>query len=392
MAARPPTGAVQGPLIHNLVFRGILYQVLAAGAVIFLGWYFFSNTTENLARQGIATGLDFLWEDSGFDIGETWIDVSGVDSYGWLLISGLLNTLYVSAIGVVLATVVGVTVGIARVSSNWLIAKLAAIYVESFRNVPILLQIIFWATVIRNLPHPRQALNPFEGVFISNRGIVFAIPVDDPIHPWIGVAFVVGIVTSILLVRYSNRRRDLTGQIIPVFWPSLGLVFGLPLLVWLVAGAPLVWNVPELKSFNFRGGARSTPEFAALLAGLVAYTAAFIAEIVRSGIQSVGIGQIEAARSVGLRPGQIMRLITIPQALRVIVPPVTSMYLSLTKNSSLAVAIGYPDLVNVGNTTVNQTGQAVEAIALMMLVYLIISLTISTFMNYYNRYVAIVER
>jgi general L-amino acid transport system permease protein len=206
------------------------------------------------------------------------------------------------------------------------------------------------------------------------------------------VAFVVGIVASVLLVRYSNRRRDLTGQIIPVFWPSLGLIFGLPVLVWLLAGAPIEWNVPELKGFNFRGGAKSTPEFAALLAGLVAYTAAFIAEIVRSGIQSVGIGQIEAARSVGLRPGQIMRLITIPQALRVIVPPVTSMYLSLTKNSSLAVAIGYPELVNVGNTTVNQTGQAVEAIALMMLVYLIISLTISTCMNYYNRYVAIVER
>jgi general L-amino acid transport system permease protein len=303
-----------------------------------------------------------------------------------------LNTLHVAVVGIFLATIVGVLMGIARVSRNWLISKLASGYVEVCRNVPVVLHVIFWASVIRNLPSPKQALNPFDGIFITNRGIIYPIPVEHGIYPWLGVALVLGIVGAFMLARWAQKRREETGQYTPTFWPGLGLILGLPLLVWLAAGAPLVWDVPALRGFNFKGGSSLTPEFVALLIGITVYTGAFIAEIVRAGIQSVQHGQVEAARSLGLRPGLVMRLVILPQALRVIVPPTTSQYLSLTKNSSLGVLIGYPDLVNVGNTTLNQTGQAVEAIAIMMLVYLLISLTISVFMNTYNRLVAIQER
>jgi general L-amino acid transport system permease protein len=258
--------------------------------------------------------------------------------------------------------------------------------------VPVVLHVIFWASVIRNLPSPRQALSPFEGIFITNRGIIYPIPLENLLYPWMGLALLVGIVGAVLLTRWANRRRERTGQYTPTFWPGLGLILGLPLILWLIGGAPLQWNVPVLRGFNFQGGSSLTPEFVALLTGITVYTAAFIAEIVRAGIQSVSHGQVEAARAIGLRPGLVMRLVVLPQALRVIVPPTTSQYLSLTKNSSLGVLIGYPDLVNVGNTTLNQTGQAVEAIAVMMVVYLLISLSISLFMNVYNRLVAIRER
>jgi general L-amino acid transport system permease protein len=250
------------------------------------------------------------------------------------------------------------------------------------------LHVIFWASVIRMLPPPREALSPFAGFFITNRGVIYPIPVESPVYPWVGAALVAGIVLATLFARWASRRREQTGQYVPSFLPGLGIVLGLPLLTWLAGGAPIDWSVPALRGFNFQGGASLTPE----LVGITVYTGAFIAEIVRAGIQSVPHGQIEAARAVGLRPGLVMRLVILPQALRVIVPPTTSQYLSLTKNSSLGVLIGYPDLVNVGNTTLNQTGQALEAIAIMMTVYLMISLTISLFMNVYNRLVAIRER
>ena len=386
----PRTGNTS--ILNNLAFRGVAYQILLAMGVVLVGWYLYSNVNANLDRQGIATGFEFLEEAAGFDIGESLIPFDSSQSYGRILVAGILNTLHVAVVGIVLATILGVLMGIARVSRNWLISKLASAYVEVCRNVPVVLHVIFWASIIRNLPPPREAFEPFAGIFITNRGIIYPIPVENAVYPWLGLAAVIGIIGAVLLTRWASKRREQTGQYMPTFWPGLALIVGLPLVVWLAAGAPLQWDVPALKGFNFRGGSSMTPEFVALLIGITVYTAAFIAEIVRAGIQSVPHGQVEAARSLGLRPGLVMRLVVLPQALRVIVPPTTSQYLSLTKNSSLGVLIGYPDLVNVGNTTLNQTGQAVEAIAVMMVVYLLISLSISIFMNIYNRVVAIRER
>jgi general L-amino acid transport system permease protein len=301
-------------ILNSLAFRGIAYQVLLAAAVVLIGWYLYVNVNANLERQGIATGFDFLTEDAGFDIGESIIAFDSSQSYGRVLVAGILNTLHVAVVGIFLATIVGVLMGIARVSRNWLISKLASGYVEVCRNVPVVLHVIFWASVIRNLPSPKQALNPFDGIFITNRGIIYPIPVEHGIYPWLGVALVLGIVGAFMLARWAQKRREETGQYTPTFWPGLGLILGLPLLVWLAAGAPLVWDVPALRGFNFKGGSSLTPEFVALLIGITVYTGAFIAEIVRAGIQSVQHGQVEAARSLGLRPGLVMRLVILPQA------------------------------------------------------------------------------
>lgn len=379
-------------ILNSLAFRGVVYQILLGAGVLLLGWYLYFNVNANLDRQGIATGFAFLDEAAGFSIGESVVPFDSSESYGRALVIGILNTLHVAVFGIALATILGVFMGIARVSTNWLISKLASVYVEVCRNIPVVLHVIFWASVIRALPPPRQALSPFDGVFIGNRGLIYPVPVPDAAYPWVGLALLAGIAGAVLLARWAGRRRELTGQYFPTFWPGLGIILGLPLIVWLVGGAPLEWSIPALRGFNFQGGASLTPEFVALLVGITVYTAAFIAEIVRAGIQSVPHGQVEAARAIGLRPGLVMRLVILPQALRVIVPPTTSQYLSLTKNSSLGVLIGYPDLVNIGNTTLNQTGQAVEAITIMMAVYLTISLSISLFMNLYNRLVAIRER
>lgn len=392
MAATDVSRKSDTSILNSQAFRGLVYQLLLGAGVVLLGWYLYYNAHTNLAHQNIATGFDFLEQPAGFNIGESLIPFDSAQSYGRALVVGVINTLYVAAFGIVLATILGVVMGIARVSRNWLISTLASAYVEACRNVPVVLHVIFWASVIRALPPPREALAPFSGVFITNRGVIYPIPVEHPIYPWIALALGVGIVLAVLFARLAARRRERTGQHIPAFWPGLAIVLFLPAAVWFVGGAPLAWSVPTLRGFNFQGGASLTPEFVALLVGITVYTGAFIAEIVRSGIQSVPHGQVEAARAVGLRPGLVMRLVVLPQALRVIVPPTTSQYLSLTKNSSLGVLIGYPDLVNVGNTTLNQTGQALEAIAIMMAVYLMISLTISVFMNIYNRFVAIRER
>lgn len=379
-------------ILNSIAFRGVVYQVALAAAILLLGWFLYVNVNENLARQNIATGWGFLDEAAGFDISESLIPFDSSQSYARIFIAGILNTLHVAFAGIILATIFGVTIGIARVSSNWLVSKLAAAFVEICRNVPVVLHVIFWSSVIRLLPHPRRAVEPFEGAFISNRGLMLPFPVDDPLYPYVGVGLLVGIVGAVLFARWARRTRERTGRYIATFWPCLGFVLGAPLLVWGAGGAPLVWDVPKLQGFNYRGGVSLSPEYIALLIGITVYTAAFIAEIVRAGIEAIPKGQIEAARALGLRPGFIMRTVIIPQALRVIVPPTASQYLSLTKNSSLGVLIGYPDLVNVGNTSLNQTGQAVEAITLMMLVYLLISLTISAFMNLYNKLVAIKER
>ncbi|MCB1510858.1 MAG: ABC transporter permease subunit [Hyphomicrobiaceae bacterium] len=390
-AAPRPTLDV-GSLIYSQALRGIAYQLLLGLAVVGVGYYLYANVSENLSQQGIETGFRFLSEKAGFDIGESVIPYDSADTYARALWVGILNTLTVSACGIVLATILGVTIGIGRVSDNWFAATFASGYVETMRNIPVVLHVIFWGAFLRNLPGPKHSWSPWDGLYLNNRGLIFAVPVANPVYVWVGLAFVIAVAAAAAFAYWARRERDRTGRYIHTMWPMAGIVIGLPLVVWLIGGAPLQWNAPGFRGFNFRGGASLTPEFMALLIGITAYTAAFIAEVVRAGIQSVPKGQIEAARALGLRPGWIMRYVTLPQALRVIVPPTTSQYLSLTKNSSLGVLIGYPDLVNVGNTTLNQTGQAVEAIAIMMMVYLLISLTISIAMNFYNRAVALTER
>jgi general L-amino acid transport system permease protein len=378
---------------RNPAIRGVIYQILFVAVVVALGWFLVHNTVVNLRRQNIASGFGFLDREAAFGIGESLIAYSPADIYARAFLVGLVNTLYVAGLGIVLATILGTVMGIARLSSNWLIRKLAQIYVETFRNIPLLLQLFFWWGLLReSAPAPRLAWELLPDVFVSNRGVVFPVPSPDPAYGWMALAFCVGAVATIGIFRWARQRQARTGQQFPIGWVGLGLVAGPPLAVFLVCGAPLALDRPELKGFNFAGGHAVSPEFAALLLGLVVYTGTFIAEIVRAGILAVSWGQSEAAMALGLKSGQRMRLIVLPQALRVIVPPMTSQYLGLTKNSSLAVAIGYPDLVSIANTTINQTGQAVEGIAMIMGVYLTISLIISALMNLYNRAVALVER
>ena len=396
MATEPASAILRPtrpPFWRNPAARGIIYQALFVAVVVAVGIFLVHNTLVNLHRQNIATGFGFLDREAGFGIGESLVPYSPADTYGRAFFVGLLNTLYVAALGIVLATVLGTLIGIARLSSNWLVSKLSQAYVETFRNIPLLLQLFFWWAMLReSAPAPRQAWQPMGGVFISNRGVNFPVPQADPTYHWMLLALIVGVLGAIAVRGWAQRRQALTGAPFPAVWAGATLVVGLPLVVFLAAGAPLSLDWPELKGFNFSGGHSVSPEFVALLIGLTVYTAAFIAEIVRAGILAVSWGQNEAAQALGLRPVQTMRLIVLPQALRVIIPPMTSQYLNLTKNSSLAVAIGYPDLVSIANTTLNQTGQAVEGIAMIMVVYLVISLTISLLMNFYNRAVALVER
>ena len=375
------------------VLRGIVWQVLIVGAVIGIVWYLIDNTNRNLAARRIATGWGFLNRIAGIPIGESLIPYDpAAHTYGRALIVGVLNTLRVSIVGIVLATVLGTFIGIGRLSKNWLLARFTAIYVETMRDVPLLLHLLFWYTLMQQLPAPRQAMKIGESVFLSNRGIGVPVIHWQTAHSWALLAFVVGLVLVKLLNRRATRQQEATG-IRPRVWPSaLALLVGVPTLVSLVLGADFVVERPVLRGFNFQGGATLSPEYAALLIGLVIYTSGYIAEIVRSGIQAIPTGQWEAAGAVGLRQGVILRKIVLPQAMRVIIPPMTSQYLNITKNSSLAVAIGYQDVVSIANTTLNQTGQAIEGIAYIMAVYLTISLSISLFMNWYNARIALKER
>jgi len=375
------------------VLRGIVWQVLIVGAVIGIVWYLIDNTNRNLAARRIATGWGFLNRIAGIPIGESLIPYDpAVHTYGRALIVGVLNTLRVSIVGIVLATVLGTFIGIGRLSKNWLLARFTAIYVETMRDVPLLLHLLFWYTLMQQLPAPRQAMKIGESVFLSNRGIGVPVIHWQTAHSWALLAFVVGLVLVKLLNRRATRQQEATG-IRPRVWPSaLALLVGVPVLVCVVLGADFLVERPVLRGFNFQGGATLSPEYAALLIGLVIYTSGYIAEIVRSGIQAIPTGQWEAAGAIGLRQGVILRKIVLPQAMRVIIPPMTSQYLNITKNSSLAVAIGFQDVVSIANTTLNQTGQAIEGIAYIMAVYLTISLSISLFMNWYNARIALRER
>lgn len=391
-AASPPGQAAFHLSINNPLVRAILAQLAVALAVALVAWYLVGNTMDNLARLSIASGFGFLDREAGFQIGETLVEFGPQDHYSTAFLVGILNTLKVSGVGILLATLLGVILGVARLSSNWLVARIAAFYVETVRNVPLLLQLFLWYGLLtEGLPGPRQALAPLPGVFLSNRGLKLPAPADDPIWAWVAAIFGLGVILTLVIAAWNAKRQAATGKRLSMLPIGLGLIVGLPLLVLLASGGGAI-DMPVLQGFNFRGGMTLSPEFAALLFGLVIYTAAFIGEIVRSGILAVPKGQTEAATALGLTRGQLLRLVVLPQALRVIIPPTTSQYLNLTKNSSLAVAIGYPDFVSIANTTINQTGQAVEGVLSIMAAYLIISLSLSFLMNWYNSRVALVER
>jgi len=370
-----------------------MFQIAVFIMVGLLAYYLVSNTIINLKKQSIATGFSFFHKESSFEIGESLISYSAASTYGRALVVGALNTLKVSFIGIIITLILGAIVGIARLSSNWLVSKLASIYIEVMQDIPILLQLFFWYAIFyETLPSPRQALCPVSGLFLCNRGVAFTVPVAHPAHKYMLLALFVGCVVVYLVRRWAKKRQEKTGKFFPIFRFGIAIVIGLPLITWLAFDAPMKMDVPKFIGFNFEGGMTLSPEFIAILLGLILYTAAFVAEVVRAGIQSVSKGQREAAMSIGLRPTPILNLVILPQALRVIIPPLTSQMLNLTKNSSLAVAIGYPDFVSVANTTINQTGQAIEGVALIMALYLIFSLSTSVFMNWYNKRVALVER
>jgi len=373
--------------------RAIIFQIGVFCAVGLLAYYLISNTLINLEKQSVATGWGFLQKESSFEIGESPIEYSAASTYLRALIVGALNTLKVSFIGIVVTVILGTIIGVARLSTNWLVSKLAAIYIEVMQDIPVLLQLFFWYAIFYEaLPGPRQALAPIKGIFLCNRGMAFTVPASHPAHKYMFLALIVACIAVYFLRRWAKKRQDEIGKIFPTFRVGISTIIGLPLLTWMVFGAPTDMDAPKLVGFNFKGGMMLSPEFIALLLGLVLYTAAFVAEVVRAGIQSVSKGQTEAAMAIGLRPALVLNLVILPQALRVIIPPLTSQMLNLTKNSSLAVAIGFPDFVSVANTTINQTGQSIEGVALIMAVYLIFSLSTSAFMNWYNKKAALVER
>ena len=381
-------------ILFNRSVQGIFYQIVTLALVILAVLYIVDNTASNMVARGLASGFHFLGVESQFDIGMTLIDYSPTSTYFDSFIVGLLNTLLVAGLGISIATVVGFAVGIARLSSNWLIARLAESYIEILRNIPLLLQIFFWYfAVLRALPKPKQSLELADSFFLNNRGLFIPDPVFGESGTLILYSFIAAILISIGIAIWSKQRQNKTGQTFPVFYSSIGLLISFVFLSMLATGFPVTFDYPELKGFNFKGGIKLIPELVALTFALSMYTASFIAEVVRAGIQAVSLGQTEAARSLGLNPNQILRLVIIPQALRVIVPPLTNQYLNLTKNSSLAAAIAYPDLVLVfAGTALMQTGQAIEIIGMVMGVYLFLSLMTSIIMNLFNRFMRVAER
>jgi general L-amino acid transport system permease protein len=389
-ASDPPRVAVY----NNPRIRAVVYQLVLLAIVLWFGYEFALNAKANLQAQKITSGFGFLDQTAGFGINQSLIPYTASDSYGRVFLVGLLNTLLVSGIGIVLATILGFLVGLARLSPNWLVARLAGGYVELIRNLPLLFQILFWyLAVLGTLPGPRQSISLFGEVFLNNRGIVVPAPVAGEGTGWVVAAFVCAAMIAYGLRVWAKRRHVRTGRQFPALWVGLFLIVALPLAVLVATGFPIGFETPTLRGFNFVGGVRLIPEFVALLVALTTYTAAFIAEIVRAGVLAIPRGQTEAAQALGLRRSLTLRLIVVPQALRVIVPPLTNQYLNLTKNSSLAVALGYPDLFAVfAGTSLSQTGQAIEIIAITMAVYLAISLVTSALMNWYNAHIRVAER
>ena len=378
---------------RSQAFRGVVFQVVAVAVLGFGLWYLAHNTLANMQARGIQSGFDFLGQPAGFDIGESLIPYDALNAYWKAFLVGLLNTLRVAIVGIVFATLLGTLIGIGRFSRNAILRGLCYAYVELFRNVPVLLQLLMWYLLFTDLLPPLLDAPSIAGLFyLSKAGFSFPIPEWSLGVATAGVGLVAGIVGAVLYRRWAMRQFELTGQVRSLYKIPIAIVFAGVVVGWLVGGAPTAWSVPKPEGFVMEGGVSASPEFLAVLIGLVLYTSAFIAEVVRAGIASVSHGQTEAAGSLGLSRGQAMRLVILPQALRVIIPPLTSQYLNLTKNSSLAVAIGYPDIVSIANTALNQTGRAVECIAIIMAVYLTTSLSTSAFMNWYNRRSAIRER
>ncbi|GMB83015.1 amino acid ABC transporter permease [Shinella zoogloeoides] len=395
------TGSGEPPkvsLLYNPALRSVVYQVVTFVVIVAAVWYAWHNVIQNLARANMSAGFGFLNSRAGFDIAQTLIAYSSDSTYFRALQVGLINTLVIAAAGIVTATIVGLLVGIGRLSHNWLIARLCTVYVEIFRNIPPLLVIFFWYLgVLALLPSIRSIFqhiqeNPNASFFISNRGIYMPAPIFGEGFGFVLGAFLVGIVAAIVFTIWANARQRATGKRPPVLWVNLGLIVLLPLAVHVLMGMPLSLDYPVPGSFNMKGGMVVGPEFLALYLALSLYTASFIAEIVRAGIRGVSKGQSEASYALGLRAGQATRLVVLPQALRIIIPPLTSQYLNLIKNSSLAVAVGYADLVAVGGTILNQSGKSIEIISIWMLIYVSISLITSLFMNWFNAKMALVER
>ena len=385
----PATGAWWNDRRVRAVIYQLVFLVVLVGAI----WLLVTNTIDNLRARGLRTGFDFLNARSGIPISDTIIDWNPDDTFGRAYLVGIINTLRVGVIGIILATILGTVIGIARLSSNWLIARLASVYVETIRNVPLLLQLIFIYAVFREaLPEQLDPLVIGGGFFLSKSGLMFPLLKLGPAHYVVGAVLLVSLVAVFVYNRWTRRRQDATGASPPRLLPSLGIFFLPAVAVFLAMGAPAEFDVAAKTRFRFIGGGAIGPEFMTVLLGLVIYTAAFIAEIVRSGILAVSYGQTEAASALGLTRGKILRLVLLPQALRVIIPPMTSQYLNLVKNSSLALIAGYPDVVAIENMTMNQTGRALEAILLIMAVYLTISLSISLTMNIYNKRIALKER
>ncbi len=386
--------APETSLINDPRFRAALYQVLVLAAIVAFVVFIGVNTAANLVRQSKTTGFDFFWRTSGFDISFSLISYSRASSYAEAFLVGVLNTVLVSALGILFATILGFLVGIARLSQNWLVSRIATVYVETLRNIPLLLQLFFWYfAVLKAMPAVRDSIYLGFDTYINQRGLFVPRPIFDEQFVWVPVAIVAGLIASWFIARWAKRRLERTGQRFPTFIASIGTILVLVVLVWTVSGASVVFEIPVLNRFNFAGGLAVPPELVALWLGLTLYTATYIAETVRGGILAVNRGQTEAAYSLGLRDGDRLRLVIIPQAMRVIIPPLTSQYLNLTKNSSLAAAIGYPDFVSVFmGTTLNQTGRALEVVSITMLVYLTLSLSTSALMNWYNSRAALVER
>jgi general L-amino acid transport system permease protein len=393
-AERPPPGKIPKPGLakpwHSQSFRGWLYQIVAVGLLLAVAAAMAINASHTLAQRGIHTGFSFLFREAGFTISETMLPFASTDSFLHAFLAGLSNTLWISAISLVGATILGTLLGIARLSSNWLLARITLVYVEAFRNTPQLIQIIFWYTLLTLLPGARQAWHFDHWAYLSNRGLMLAWPADHRAVAGMAVALCAGFAASRVWSRWTMKHRPAwTGRL--VFWIGAALTFGAPLIAWGMAGAPTAIEVPQLRGFNFHGGIAFSPEFVALALGLSLYIAAYIAEIVRAGIQSVGRGQIEAGRAIGLRGFDLLRRIILPQALRVIVPPLTAQYISLVKTSSLGVAVGYPELFNLTNTIITASGHTLECVAIMGLIYLLIALAIAAVMNGYNRTITLKE-
>jgi general L-amino acid transport system permease protein len=385
---RPPSSFLNDPKV-----RGYFYQIITMLVLVIAVVWITQNTIENLKRANIASGYGFLVGRAGFDLGQSLIAYTSDSTYGRALVVGFANTLLVAVTGIITATIIGFLVGIGRLSHNWLIAKLSMVYVEVFRNIPPLLVIFFWYSgVLAVLPQPRDSLQLPLNMYINNRGLAFPRPVFDSGAQFTFYAFVLAVIASIFFARYARKQQMETGKRLPVLWVVLGMVIGVPLLTFLVTGMPISFDVPIAGKFNLTGGSVVGPEFLSLYLALAFYTAAFIAEIVRAGIRGVSHGQSEAAHALGIRPGLTTRLVVVPQAMRIIIPPLTSQYLNLTKNSSLAIAVGYADLVAVGGTILNQTGQSVEVVSIWLVVYLTLSLLTSLFMNWFNAKMALVER